>query len=137
MDGHTATTSRPAVAGSAGLAGDVHCEFKKTVVTSTSVIQCTRPRLLCQWICCRDDEYKRDDRLRYRASAGVTGDGEGRLLVALDDGHVLQNQSKIRQTLKAAVPDPSGGRLNSAGPMSVEIESNTTIQLDEVSPSKP
>jgi hypothetical protein len=67
----------------------------------------------------------------------VAGDGQGRLLVALDDGRVLQNQSKIRQTLKAEVPDASTSKLPVKGPLSLEIESLTTIQVEEVATPKP
>jgi hypothetical protein len=62
----------------------------------------------------------------------VQGEGQGRLLVALDDGRVLQNQSKICQTLKAEIPDASGSRIPVKGPLSLEIESQTTILVDEV-----
>ena len=61
----------------------------------------------------------------------IQGEGQGRLLVALEDGRVLQNQSKIRQTLKAEVANPAGTRIEATGPLSLEIESQTTIQVDE------
>jgi hypothetical protein len=65
----------------------------------------------------------------------ANGDGQGRVLVALDDGHVLQNKSTIRQTLKAEVPDASNTRLPVQGPLSIEIESSTNIQLDQIQPA--
>lgn len=61
----------------------------------------------------------------------VHGEGHGRLLVALDDGRVLQNKSQIRQILKAEIPDGASSKLPVKGPLSLEIESQTTIQVDE------
>ena len=61
----------------------------------------------------------------------VRGEGQGRLLVALDDGRVLQNQSTIRQTLKAEMPKAAGIKIPVNGPLSLQIDSETTIRVDQ------
>jgi hypothetical protein len=61
----------------------------------------------------------------------VRGEGQGRLLVALDDGRVLQNQSTIHQTLKAEMPNAAGIKIPVNGPLSLQIDSETTIRVDE------
>jgi hypothetical protein len=86
----------------------------------------------------------------------VRGQGHGRLLVALDDGRVLQNQTQTQQTLTATlkgVPSgpsgpspgtsptgsPSGSTSGSSpaapsssapDPLTVEITSQTTLRMD-------
>lgn len=61
----------------------------------------------------------------------IRGEGQGRLLVALDDGRVLQNQSTIRQTLTALMPKTPQIPTPVNGPLSLQIESETRIQVDE------
>ena len=67
----------------------------------------------------------------------VRGEGQGRVLVALDDGRVLQNQSTIRQTLKAEMPKTAGIKIPVNGPLSLQIDSETTIRVDESGVPKP
>ena len=61
----------------------------------------------------------------------IRGEGEGRLLVALDDGRVLQNQTTIRQTLTALMPKTSGAPTSIKGPLSLQIVSETTVHVDQ------
>ena len=74
----------------------------------------------------------------------VHGQGQGRLLVALDDGRVLENHTETQQTLTATLqgaPAPPGGAGSSApgsttaspkasDPLKVEISSQTTIRME-------
>ncbi|HEV2493598.1 MAG TPA: hypothetical protein VG204_11075 [Terriglobia bacterium] len=74
----------------------------------------------------------------------VRGQGQGRLLVALDDGRLLENHTETQQTLTASLkgaPAPPGGAGSSAtgsttasptasDPLKVEISSRTTLQMD-------
>ena len=61
----------------------------------------------------------------------IEGEGEGRVLVALDDGRVLQNQATIRQTLTALMPKSPLIRTPGDDPLSLHIESQTKIDVDE------
>jgi hypothetical protein len=74
----------------------------------------------------------------------VHGQGQGRLLVALDDGRLLENHTETQQTLTATLksaPTAPGSPGSSTGgsaaeppsgadPLKVEISSQTTLQMD-------
>ena len=83
-----------------------------------------------------EDESLGGASIQSRAQAmgldiSIRGEGEGRLLVALDDGRVLQNQTTIRQTLLALMPKNSGTQIGIKGPLSLQIESETTVHVDQ------
>jgi len=67
----------------------------------------------------------------------ITGKGQGRVLVALDDGRVLQNHSNLHQTL-SAVMKGNEGSLGSLLPAEqfprLEIQSDTEMQVDGSNP---
>jgi hypothetical protein len=64
----------------------------------------------------------------------ITGKEQGRVLVALDDGRVLQNHSTLHQTL-SAVMKGSGGFAALAGQLpQLEIQSDTEMQVDGSKP---
>jgi len=59
----------------------------------------------------------------------IDGQGQGRLLVALDDGRILQNHATLRQTLRARLKGPATVPL-SAGPVTLEVDSETRLEVD-------
>jgi hypothetical protein len=60
----------------------------------------------------------------------ITGKGQGRILVALDDGRVLQNHSTLHQTL-TAVMKGKGGLVAPAGQLPrLEIQSDTEMNVE-------
>lgn len=66
----------------------------------------------------------------------VRGEGKGRVLVALDDGRILQNTTTIRQTLEAEMPKPARVNAPVASPLSLRIESETQLQVESESPAR-
>lgn len=61
---------------------------------------------------------------------GIDGQGQGRVLVALDDGRILQNHATLRQTLRARLKGGSGVALPAAGPSTLELDSETRLEVD-------
>ncbi len=61
---------------------------------------------------------------------GVAGRGQGRVLVALDDGRVLENRSSIHQTLTARLKKSSKTSSDSPEALTFEVEADTTLELD-------
>ncbi len=60
---------------------------------------------------------------------GIEGDGQGRALVALEDGRVVENRSNIHQTLRARVK--GGPQASSATePLTIVIEADTTLEVE-------
>lgn len=62
---------------------------------------------------------------------GVEGHGEGKVLVASKDGHILQNHSTIHQTLTARLTGFSGLQQKGSDPITVVINADTHLQVDE------
>jgi hypothetical protein len=63
----------------------------------------------------------------------INGKGKGRVLVALDDGRVLQNHSTLHQTLTAAMK--GGGTVSALVPSpKLEIQSDTELDVDGSKP---
>jgi hypothetical protein len=60
----------------------------------------------------------------------IEGRGEGRILVALDDGRVLQNHSTIQQTLSALLKGSPGVPLPTAESASLQVDSETRLEMD-------
>ncbi len=60
----------------------------------------------------------------------IKGQGKGRVLVALDDGRVLQNHSTLHQTLNAHLEGKSGLPLLTAQPAKLEIQSDTEMNVE-------
>ncbi len=60
---------------------------------------------------------------------GIEGQGQGRVLVALEDGRVLQQRSTTHQKLRARL---NGGPTGSAAsePLTLEIEAETTLDVE-------
>lgn len=63
----------------------------------------------------------------------IEGQGEGRALVALDDGRILQNHATLRQTLRAEMPTPPALRLPVNGPLRVQVDSETKVEMESAS----
>lgn len=61
----------------------------------------------------------------------IRGEGKGRVLVALDDGRVLENRTTITQVLSAQMPRSDAVKAPASGPLSLRIESETKLQVDE------
>jgi hypothetical protein len=57
----------------------------------------------------------------------ISGQGKGRVLVALDDGRVLQNHSTLHQTLSAHLKGREGSL---APPATIEIRSDTEMAVE-------
>jgi hypothetical protein len=64
---------------------------------------------------------------------GIDGKGEGRVLVALDDGRILHNRATLRQTLRARLKGATETALPAAGPVTLEVESETRLEVDSAS----
>ncbi len=64
----------------------------------------------------------------------VDGNGSGRMLVALDDGRVLENRTTVRQVLSADLQGPPSASSPAAGPLMLKIETETVIEHNELSP---
>jgi hypothetical protein len=61
----------------------------------------------------------------------VQGHGQGRLLVALDDGRILQNHANIQHSLRATLSTLPGASLPPSDPATVEIASQTALHMEE------
>jgi len=60
----------------------------------------------------------------------IEGQGQGRALVALDDGRILQNHTTLQQALKARLEGASGLRLPVSGPLTLDVHSETRLEVD-------
>jgi len=60
----------------------------------------------------------------------ITGKGQGRVLVALDDGRVLQNHSTVHQTLGALMKKKEGFLLPAGEVPKLEIQSDTEMEVE-------
>ena len=70
------------------------------------------------------------DAMGARLDIHISGKGDGRILVALDDGRVLQNHSTLHQTLSALMKGKEG--LLEAGDQipKLEIQADTDLQVE-------
>jgi hypothetical protein len=60
----------------------------------------------------------------------IDGQGQGRMIVALDDGRVLQNHASLQQSLSAKLKTEAGVRLPVEGPLTLNVDSETFLRLD-------
>jgi len=60
----------------------------------------------------------------------IEGQGQGRALVALDDGRILQNHTTLQQVLKARVEGTTEVRLPVSGPLTLDVHSETRLEVD-------
>jgi hypothetical protein len=60
----------------------------------------------------------------------ISGQGQGRVLVALDDGRVLQNHSTLHQTLEARMKGREGSLSPAGPPAKLEIRSDTEMVVE-------
>lgn len=60
----------------------------------------------------------------------IEGQGQGRALMALDDGRILQNHTTLQQVLKARVEGAAGLRLPVSGPLTIDVHSETRLEVD-------
>ena len=60
----------------------------------------------------------------------IDGQGQGRVIVALDDGRILQNHTTLQQTLSAKLRTNPGIRLPVSGPLTLDVDSETRLELD-------
>ena len=65
-----------------------------------------------------------------RLEVQITGKGQGRVLVALDDGRILQNHSTLHQTLSAVMKAREGFIAPAAQLPRLEIQSDTEMEVD-------
>jgi hypothetical protein len=65
-----------------------------------------------------------------RLNVRVLGHGQGRLLVALDDGRILQNHANAQHSLKATLNALPGVSLPPSDPVTVEVTSQTALQME-------
>lgn len=61
----------------------------------------------------------------------VDGRGQGRVLLSLKNGRVLRNHSTIHEVLTARLLAPGGTLSTSPDPITLEIESETQLEVDE------
>jgi len=64
----------------------------------------------------------------------IRGKGQGRILVALDDGRVLQNHSTLHQTLSALMKGKEGLMASADMTPRLEIQSDTDIEVEGNNP---
>ncbi len=64
----------------------------------------------------------------------ISGKGEGRILVALDDGRVLQNHYTLHQTLSALMKSAAGIAAPADVVPRLEIQSDTEMEVDGSKP---
>jgi hypothetical protein len=64
----------------------------------------------------------------------ITGKGQGRVLVALDDGRVLQNHSTLHQTLSAVMKGNEGFVAPAEQLPRLEIQSDTEMEVEGSKP---
>ncbi len=64
----------------------------------------------------------------------ITGNGQGRILVALNDGRVLQNHSTVHQTLSATMKGKEGFILPDEQLPRLEIQSDTNMEVEGSEP---
>jgi len=62
----------------------------------------------------------------------IDGQGRGRVLLALDDGRVLQNHATLHQTLSARLKGAAGLPLPSPQPVKLEIQSETEMEVESL-----
>ncbi len=60
----------------------------------------------------------------------IDGEGQGRVLLALADGRILQTRSTIHQTLRAQLKAPSAASPAASEPLMLEITTDTTLEVD-------
>jgi hypothetical protein len=60
----------------------------------------------------------------------IEGQGEGRILVALDDGRVLQNHATLQQTLRALLEGLPGIPLPTSDPVTLQVDSETRLEMN-------
>ncbi len=64
----------------------------------------------------------------------IDGQGQGRVLLALGDGRVLQNRSAIHQALTARLKSPPQNPTPNSQPLTIEINAETTLEVDGSNP---
>ena len=69
-----------------------------------------------------------------RLDMQITGKGQGRILVALDDGRVLQNHSTLHQTLSAIMKGNEGFVVPAEQLPRLEIQSDTELEVEGSKP---
>ncbi len=60
----------------------------------------------------------------------IDGEGQGRTLVALKGGRILQNRATLRQTLRAEAAKTSALQLPVNSPLQLQVDSETQVQMD-------
>jgi hypothetical protein len=69
-----------------------------------------------------------------RLTIQINGKGQGRILVALDDGRVLQNHSTMHQTLSAVMKGSEGFVAPADQLPRLEIQTDTEMEVDGSKP---
>ena len=64
----------------------------------------------------------------------IDGQGKGRVLLALDDGRVLQNHATIHQTLSARLKSSAPLPFTNSQTLKLEVQSDTEMDLDGSGP---
>jgi hypothetical protein len=65
----------------------------------------------------------------------LRGEGQGRVLVALDDGRILQNHTTVRQRLTAEMAKAGGNLAAGNGPLTLHVDSETKLEIEGIDPS--
>jgi hypothetical protein len=60
----------------------------------------------------------------------IDGQGKGRVLLALDDGRVLQNHATIHQTLSARLKSPAPLPYTKSQTLKLEVQSDTEMDVE-------
>jgi len=60
----------------------------------------------------------------------INGQGEGRALLALQDGRVLETQSKVHQNMSARLTNPGHLSLPTSQPVKLQIQSDTEMHVE-------
>jgi hypothetical protein len=59
----------------------------------------------------------------------IDGQGQGRVLLALDDGRVLHNRATLNQTLRARLKGSASLPLPTSQPLNLEVRSRTVMEV--------
>lgn len=78
----------------------------------------------------QDEAWAQLEEQGMKLDIQIRGEGTGRVLVALDDGRLLQNHTTIQQTLTAETANPAAAHIPAHGPLSLRVVSRTLLQVE-------
>jgi hypothetical protein len=107
--------------------GKTKVEGIKAAVVEFSFVDVVRPA---------PEAFGKAEPLAQLASHGlgveirIEGQGQGRVLLALDDGRVLRDHSTFHQTLRARLKSSAPLPFNKSQPLKLEVQSDSEMDVD-------